>query len=277
MLKRVSIALLLLILSAPYSGAMAQDSVVFTMGFEGRYTGGNTTYHISFDDSWANGGHGESELEFPIANFFTGISAAAYVLRDGHKAYSFNFRYLAALGGDAGTMKDSDWIENDLALCGTKCTSNTPGRDLYTESDDELVSGYLMDILYIQNFLFTEGLTAGLALGYRYYEVNHDVIGCNGTYWGVPVSCLNTKVLQYSAEHRMPYVGINLELLGSKSARANILLGYSGWVSIDDRDVHLYPDSDTATYNIDRISSCNCSGSAYMVALDGTVALTDMV
>ena len=36
-------------------------------GVETRYiAAGETIYHIKFDDSWANGGHGESELEFPL-------------------------------------------------------------------------------------------------------------------------------------------------------------------------------------------------------------------
>jgi len=48
---------------------------IFTkIGFETRYSNGDSTYHISFDDTWENGGYGESEVEFPLANIMAGVS-----------------------------------------------------------------------------------------------------------------------------------------------------------------------------------------------------------
>ena len=53
-------------------------SDLFTkIGLETRYSNGDSTYHISFDDTWENGGHGESEVEFPIANTMAGVSLIA--------------------------------------------------------------------------------------------------------------------------------------------------------------------------------------------------------
>ncbi len=267
--KWVVLSIPLVLLTLPQD-SVAEDRLYFTMGFESRYLSGSTTYHISFDDTWDRGGHGESELEFPVANYFAGFNMSIYSTMDGSPLRvdrSFGMSYLAAISGYAGVMKDSDWIENDLALCGSKCTENTPGRDLYTESEDRLSSGRLLDVNVLKNFWLNPSFALGLLLGYRYYEVNHDVRGCSGTYWGVPVSCVDASVLDYRAEHSIPYVGLNMELLHGRGVHTNLNLIYSGWVSIDDRDVHLYPDSDTATYNIDKVSTCNCSGTAYMVRL----------
>lgn len=274
-LERLLLLVFLFILIPHRSPA---QQVFFTMGFEGRYLSGNTTYHISFDDSWAHGGHGESELEFPVGNHFVGFNMSVYSREDGQRFHTrtrLDVRYLTAISGSAGVMKDSDWIENDLAICGSLCTGNTPGRDLYTESDDVLASGVLMDASITRNLWFDESLALGLVLGYRYYEVEHHIKGCWGTYWGVPVSCVYARVLEYRAEHSIPYVGFNLEFSHRKGFNANLNFLYSDWVSIDDRDIHLYPDSDTATYNLDRISTCECSGSAYMVRLNTRWALTD--
>lgn len=277
-LKWLSFVVFLFILAPQYSAA--QGPLYFTMGFESRYLSGSTTYHISFDDSWDRGGHGESELEFPVGNYFAGFNMSVYSTLEGSPLRTdtkFEARYLAAISGYAGVMKDSDWIENDLALCGSKCTENTSGRDLYTESEDTLTSGRLLDVKVLRNFWLNDSFALGMLMGYRYYEVNHDVKGCKGTYWGVPVSCVDASVLDYRAEHSMPYVGLGVEFIHKRRFRTTFMFAYSGWVSIDDRDVHLYPDSDTATYNIDKVSTCNCSGSAYLISLDTGWAITDGV
>jgi hypothetical protein len=71
---------IILITAACLLGISIRSSAsdLFTkIGLETRYSNGDSTYHISFDDTWENGGHGESEVEFPIANTMAGVSLGA--------------------------------------------------------------------------------------------------------------------------------------------------------------------------------------------------------
>ncbi|MCD6485969.1 MAG: hypothetical protein J7K35_01385, partial [Syntrophobacterales bacterium] len=58
------------------SRVQATPKLFTEVGLSTKYINGNSTYHISFNDAWENGGHGESELEFPYDNLMTGITLA---------------------------------------------------------------------------------------------------------------------------------------------------------------------------------------------------------
>jgi hypothetical protein len=96
------------------------SSDLFTgTGPEVRHTAGDSTYHISFDEPWALGGHGESELEFPINNVMAGINVIVgtkYGKNSRKSKGRLCLRLLGTIDKDAGIMKDSDWIENDAAF-----------------------------------------------------------------------------------------------------------------------------------------------------------------
>ena len=144
-------------------------SELFTkIGLETRYSNGDSTYHISFDDTWENGGHGESEVEFPIANTMAGVSLIAgsrHEKKPNLTKSQFCLTWLEVVTKGAGTMKDSDWIENDAAF------GEAPhaGKDLYTESDAQL-QGTIYEIGYTYHFAFNNSLTLGPIIGFRYQE-----------------------------------------------------------------------------------------------------------
>ncbi|MCK4739595.1 MAG: omptin family outer membrane protease, partial [Deltaproteobacteria bacterium] len=235
---------------------------------EERYFSGSTIYHISFDDTWANGGHGESRLEFPLDNFF--IGAAVQV----GKRYKKNplqaedlltLTYSRGLRGVSGLMEDSDWIENDSAF---GMPSNS-GRDIYTTSENYLGGAEFFDLNYLHNFWINDRWSVSPIIGYTYYWFSHSADGCEGTAWGVQVSCVDAKVIDYELRIDMPYFGIGTDIYfgQSRDILLNLTLNYSSWVRGEDKDIHYYPDWDLANpgENTDKISEGSTYGSGARV------------
>ncbi len=240
------------------------------LGLETRYINGDSTYHISFDNTWENGGHGESELEFPLANIMAGISLIVGSRHEENPSLTkaqFSVTWLGVVTQAAGTMKDSDWIENDAAF------GETPhaGKDLYTESDAQL-QGTIFDMNYAYHFTFYNSWTIGPMLGYRYQGFEYNIYGYRGIYWTTPVSG-ECKHLEYKITYRIPYIGLSSDLLFGKNNQfqLNLTFAYSDRAKADDRDRHLYPDWDAAHpgYNLDRISEGDCEGEAYIMKIEG--------
>jgi hypothetical protein len=129
-----------------------KKSLYARVGLETAYFSGHTTYHISFDNSWKYGGHGESRLEFPLNNYLIGLNALVGKKgpkNPGQDKARLNLRFLMNIDDEAGIMKDSDWIENDTAFE----KEPHPGRDSYTESDAD-IDALIFDLNYVYNFLF---------------------------------------------------------------------------------------------------------------------------
>ena len=68
------VAILATLLVSLTPGTRLSSQFCITLGPEARYVNAHSTYHISFDNLWASGGHGESELEFP-QRFYRGLFA----------------------------------------------------------------------------------------------------------------------------------------------------------------------------------------------------------
>ncbi len=86
----------------------------FTHGPELRYVSGNSSYHICFDNPLAQGGHGESELEFPLDNFMAGLHIVAGTKHEnagGQTRDRLRVSRPWVVEEDAGIMEDSEWIE----------------------------------------------------------------------------------------------------------------------------------------------------------------------
>jgi outer membrane protease len=234
-------------------------SDLFTkIGFETRYSTGDSTYHISFDDTWENGGRGESEVEFPLANIMAGVRLTVG-RRHEEKANlttsQFCFTWLEVITEGAGTMKDSDWIENDAAFG----EALHAGKDLYTESDAEL-QGRIYDMSYAYHFTFTRSLTLGPIIGLRYQDYEYDVYGYSGIYWTTPVSG-GGKVLEYRITYRIPYIGLSSDLLFGRNNQFQLdfTFVYSDWAKVDDRDNHVL------RY---KLLEGDCKGEAYLISLN---------
>ena len=238
--------------------ACLSSELFIETGPELRYTAGESTYHISFEEPWALGGHGESELQFPIANVMAGVKVIAgttYGKNNRKSKGRLCIRLLKTINKDAGTMKDSDWIENDVAL------GKAPheGKDLYTESDAEL-EGMLFDLIWAYHFSLGHNWGLGPMLGFRYEKLQYEIYGYRGYYWTEPVSGQG-KVLDYQVIYEIPFIGLSSEtLLGSKDQLfLSMGFGYSDWVEARDRDDHLLRF---------KLSEAECKGAAYLLTLN---------
>lgn len=219
------------------------------IGLKAAYLSGNSIYHISFDNSWDDGGHGESELEFPLDNYLVGID----VLIGKEKESHLGFRLLTNIDEGAGIMKDSDWIENDAAF--GKVVHR--GKDLYTESDAKL-SANIFDFVYVYHPFSNTSLSP--VLGYKYQRFEYETYGAKGNYWDEPVSIgNNVKGLTYEVTYWIPYLGLSSNLL-RKNFNLNLSIGYSAWVSVKDEDHHLLRDL---------VMKAETTGNAYLIALNG--------
>ncbi|HUU39837.1 MAG TPA: omptin family outer membrane protease [Desulfatiglandales bacterium] len=234
-------------------------SDLFTkIAFETRHSNGDSTYHISFDDTWENGGHGESEVEFPLASTMAGVSLAVgnrHEKKPNLTKSQFCLTWLGVVSQAAGTMKDSDWIENDAAFGQAPHT----GKDLYTESDAKL-QGTIYDIQYAYHFSLTNSLTLGPIIGFRYQEFEYDIYGYRGKYWTTPVSG-EGKVLEYRITYKIPYTGLSSDFLFGKNKQFQLHLTfvYSDWAKADDRDNHVL------RY---KLLEGDCEGEAYLINLN---------
>ncbi len=246
------------------------------IGPEVRYITGDSTYHISFDNSWADGGHGESELEWPLDNWFAGINYVGGT-RGNHNQikHQLGLQVLGNISRNAGTMKDSDWIENDGAD-----PWNYPihdGKDLYGELDAKLENGLIFDVNYAYNFSLGKNFSIGPMIGYQYKKFKwsgrdlvqrnygpyaaDDYTDTNGWEWG-----------RYEVTYEMPYLGVNSEILFGKNNqfRVNLNFTYSDWVDVTDKDTHLYPSSDAPGFDYDMISKGDCDGEAYIARMEAS-------
>ncbi len=238
--------------------ACLSSELFVEMGPELGYTAGDSTYHISFEEPWALGGHGESELQFPIANVMAGVKVIAgttYGKNSRKSKGRLCFRLLKSIDKDAGIMKDSDWIENDAAFG----KAAHEGKDLYTESDAEL-EGMLFDLIWAYHFSLGPNWALGPMLGFRYEKLQYEIYGYRGYYWTEPVYGQG-RVLDYQVIYKIPFIGLSSETLlgGNNQLFLSMGLGYSDWVEARDRDDHLLRF---------KLSEAECEGVAYLLTLN---------
>ncbi len=231
--------------------AFAETSMFMNIGLETRHMTGEMTYDFNFINPFALGGNGSSRLEFDMDNYFYGVDMQIGSVKEydpNRRVHIFGFTWLSAISGDAGTMKDSDWIENDLAICGALCVANTPGRDLYSTSDDDLDNGKYFDIYYRYNYWVRDKIAIAPIVGYGYSKFRHEIVGCQGTYWGNPITCLNKPVIELDLENEFVYFGVGTDIIFGKEDKGLLQLSvrYSPWATTDYKDTHFWPDVDAA-------------------------------
>ena len=210
----------------------------FLMGLRLGGITGHSKYHISFPG-------GESELEFPLGNFFLGLEGALVLKNpknDRQDKARLAIGWLTNVGGDSGTMKDSDW--SDGYLWG------------YTESDSQL-RAHIVDVSGIYNFWPLETISIGPMIGYRYQYFDFNIWNYSGTYYGIPVS-RSGHVLDYTVKYHIPYYGLNSDFLFRDTFWFNSRVAFS-WAFANDRDDHLL------RY---KLSEASCDGPGVIVNIN---------
>lgn len=219
---------------------------------------GYTKYHINFDG-------GASELEFPVDVPVWGAKA---ILGYKNKASDRNesarlaFTYLTNTSLDAGKMKDSDWIDDDISMMhyifGTDISQNHDGVDIYSESDTEL-KAELFAFDYYYNVYPDQLISFGPLVGYlvqkfRYRVFNTVQVGY-GPYAPFEAASLSSKTMDYNVKYEAIYLGVGLISGDISNLTFNAGFGYSPWAKAKDRDDHVIRK---------KLSEGNTSGSVYI-------------
>jgi outer membrane protease len=262
------------------------------LGVQTGYITGTSTYHISFDNPIEIGGHTESELEWPLNNALIGIGLELnYKGSVSHPTIpnraGFRFSWFTRIDQDSGTMKDSDWIENDIgyidyndngALDGSSAwASNHDGLDIFSQSPSKLEACNIIDLNYNYNFLVNDFGALGLLLGYYYQYFRFSVHSLNqvgyGPYGPGPYDQTyqdpdNLKWGEYIIETQVPYFGASGELNWRDKLSLFLSFGYSAWAMLKDEDTHLYPT--VTSPDVDMVSNGKTnSADAYLVNVTG--------
>jgi len=221
---------------------------------------GDSTYRISFDNTWANGGHGESELEFPLNNLMAGVSlviASRHEKNPNQTKGWFSLTWLGVVNEPAGTMKDSDWVENDAAYPYREPPH--AGADIYTESDAQL-KGAIIDMNYTYHFRVNSSWSLGPMIGVRYEELEYDIYGYRGYRYNRAISSTD-KALEYEITYEIPYIGLGSDLLFGKDSQfqLNLTIAYSDRAKAEDRDDHILRYL---------LLEGDCEGEAYLIKLN---------
>lgn len=226
------------------------------IGLETRYVQGDSTYRISGVDSQL--GSWASELEFPLNNFLAGISLIIGSRHEKNPSQTrgrFSLIWLRVVQEAAGTMKDSDWVENDAAF------GEPPhaGTDIYTESDAQL-RGSIFDVNYAYHFRLNNSWSLGPMIGYRSQYLEYDIYGFRGYDYDRPISSTE-KALEYEITYKIPYIGLGSDLLFGKNSQFQLhfILAYSDWAKAEDRDDHVL------RY---KLSESDCEGEAYLIKVN---------
>lgn len=207
---------------ATQKGFFGENNIYATMGLRSGGITGYTKYHTSFP---VQGYTGESELEFPLGNFFLGLEGILGLKNsenDKQDRARLAIGWLTNVGGDSGTMKDSDWI--DGYLWG------------YTESDSEL-RAHIVDVSGIYNFWPLETISIGPMIGYRYQYLDFNIYNYTGICEGTPISG-SGHVLDYTVKYHIPYWGLNSDLLFRDTFWFNSRVAFT-YAFANDRDDHL--------------------------------------
>jgi outer membrane protease len=223
---------------------------------------GYTKYRIEFSG-------GASELEFPLNNSMWGATAGFTFKKDPkdmNNAAKLEFRWYTNTGRDAGKLKDSDWIDDDIGyfrdVFGVNLGQNHSGVDIYSESEASAEARFI-DVNYFYNLYPDQYLSFGPKIGYQTIRFAYDINNVNQVGYGpyAPYETLsqNGKVLDYQVDYDLIYLGVDVVLGSPDKVLCTAGFGYSPWTKAKDRDDHI------ARF---KLSEADASGDGYL--LDGS-------
>ena len=227
----------------------------FDLGVQFGHLDGDTTYRISFDG-------GESELEFPLDIYlFGGVFGWGYKNAQKQEKMRLEIRWLTDVSDGKEKMKDSDWFDDDASVLGVPGYSH-PGKDIYSESDIKL-KARVFDVNLTYSFWPVRNVSIGPMAGYRHQFFDYDVSNTNqigyDLYAPSYTASVRGRTLEYEVTYRIPYFGLNSNLLLGKRFRTNLSFCYAPRATADDKDDHVL------RY---KLSEANADGHAYISNLN---------
>lgn len=228
---------------------------------------GHTTYQIGgkikVDDQTDTLRFPISELEFPLDVYYGSLNADVKV----NEKWKLKTGLKINISKDAGKLKDSDWgvwySQNDG-------WPDPDSLDIYSESDAEL-KAFIFDVsarYYFSKQSYTRW-KADYFFGGKYTYQKFDFDVSNLDQWspsldeqGIDYERLREpgRVLDYEVTKHIPALTIGAEVFTSNKLSLDLLLGYSPFVQVEDRDDHILRG---------KISKAECDGDAYLVSLAG--------
>ncbi|UCH79895.1 MAG: omptin family outer membrane protease [Nitrospiraceae bacterium] len=251
----------------------------FNVNMGAGFVYGNTTYQIGgdvlFSETETETIHFPlSELEFPIRAYMLTAGGAIQLTED----WSVKLNFQKSIASENGKMKDSDrgfWLLeyiNNHGACPPPCPYTETSLDIYSESDAEL-DAFMFDInirytlpdklnINEKAFLFAE-------LGHTYQHLSYDVSNLNqwypshNDYFGYdrPLEEISGLVLKYRVTYYIPYIQIGLKSAVTARLGGEASIGYSPYVSVSDKDIHLVRVPVKTSYG-------DLHGQALMASLD---------
>jgi hypothetical protein len=219
---------------------------------------GYTKYHINFDG-------GASELEFPLdvpVWGVKGILGYKTVTSDRNEKARLTFTYLTNTSQDAGKMKDSDLIDDDISMMhyiyGIDITQNHDGVDIYSESGSEL-RAELLALDYFYNIYPDQLISFGPLAGYQMHKFKYRIYNTvqvgYGPYAPIAGGAVSSKTMDYNVQYEIIYLGVGLISGDIEKVTFNAGFGYSPWAKARDRDDHVQRK---------KLSEADAQGSAYI-------------
>lgn len=235
-----------------------------TLAFEGSLGGmfGNVTYRIGGLTEYTSGEshtyhYPISKLEFPLNNVMARVRFAADFGRVGADVW-----FAKNITSAAGTMKDSDWSDED----------NPSVKTIYSESDSEL-DAWIGNAGLNLYFLKAHGplrTTLSGTLGILYEHCYWENSNFDQSYPSTPNAAHDYYAdvgITYEANLLMPYIGLKEQLSSDRGALA-ASVNFAPWARIEDEDDHVYR-------NIR--ANMTADGMAVQFALHGILNLTPKV
>jgi len=260
---------------AEQPAAPAQRSVSGSMGVGFGTLNGNTLYHISSYDTAGNGI--ESELKFPLQETLLGVEGGIVVKNaKGQDEFAVQLQLFTNVGNGSGQLHDSDWLTNNFDIQAPPSPPNPPnsgyphpGLDIYSTSDISS-KATVIDLRGSGNIWLSDDLRVGPSAGLLYEHFQFEASNVNQVGFGPYSPWYNVSaagpVLTYEVTYYIPYVGVRSGYRFAKAFQATVDLGYSPFVSAEDKDNHLLRG---------KLSKGSTTGSAYFASAGIGWSLTD--
>jgi hypothetical protein len=223
---------------------------------------GNTTYEISvceYIPDYELTACAESELEFPLDVWRADLNLGLEGTISGRAPWRAEIAIGTNIGDPAGKMLDSDRIS--IPDWGVSETFS------YTESTAE-ADVLVLDLSGRIAFFARPRLRLEAVLGYAYEDFSYEIFGVEG--WQLDLESgeriyfsefHGVNVLDYDITYNVPYLGMSMRSLPSRSLTIDAEILYSPRASAEDRDDHILRN---------KTAESDCDGSAYMGSVEVT-------